>query len=85
MSMTDRLSDQEVALLLATRCSWQAQTLAELAQATEIRLDQASPVVCQLVKRGILEPYIDYDHSVRYMYQWNDTAQAVYAEIHRAQ
>ena len=58
-------------------------TLAQLTETAEIRMDQAYPVVCSLVKRGILEPTITYEKSVVYIYQENEAAQAAYDEIRR--
>lgn len=79
--MLDDLSAQEVALLLATKASENAQSLVELAQNAEAPIASAASAVDALVDREILEE-IDSHDGIRYGFAGNDVAQSVYDEIY---
>jgi hypothetical protein len=78
-----RLSDQEWAILLATRISENALSLADLAEAAEVDVVRASVVVAGLVERQILWPLENFDGTIVYAYADNARAQRVYAMILR--
>lgn len=77
------LSDQELALLQATKASECAQTADELATNAETYPALAEPALASLVERGILQPdYQDWDDTTHYMYAGNDYAQSVYDALY---
>lgn len=80
--LLERLSNQEIAILLATKASENAQTLQELAMNVEIYPESVKPVLALLARKGILEPYKDWDGTIRYLYPDNDYAQSVYNELY---
>lgn len=81
--LLESLSNQELALLQATKASENAQTLQELATNAETYPAQATTAISSLVQRGILEPYEqEWNGTTRYMYAGNDYAQAVYDELY---
>jgi predicted transcriptional regulator len=82
--MTDTyLTEQELAVLLATRESENAQGLEQLAQAVESDQCGVQQVLASLVARDILEPLEQYDGSQVYGYTAAPWSQAIYEEIHR--
>ena len=83
MNILRNLSDQELALLQATKASENAQTADELATNAETYPALAEPALASLVQRDILEPYEqDWDNTTHYMYAGNDYAQAVYDALY---
>lgn len=76
------LTDQEIALLLATRTSENALSLPALAATVSTSIDNAANTLALLTEKGILRPIESYDGIV-YGYADNDAAQAVYKGIHR--
>jgi hypothetical protein len=78
-----KLTDQEMAILLATRESENAQTAHDLAQRAECRDSQAQETIDGLVRQSILRQIESYDDRVVYGYGMSDLAQAVYCEIHQ--
>jgi hypothetical protein len=77
------LTNQEIAILQATKASEKAQTAEELATNAEIYPAQATPAISSLVQRSILESYEqEWDSTMRYMYAGNDYAQAVYDALY---
>lgn len=77
-----QFTDEEYAILLATRESENAQNLVELAQRVEAPLQLVADNVDSLVAKGILEA-VDCFDGIRYGYAANDVAQQVYCEVHR--
>jgi predicted transcriptional regulator len=82
MGMINDLSDPELAVLLSTRASDNALSLAELAALVESPLHSVYETVSSLVSKRILEPIENYDGRIVYMYPDNDQAQAVFEIIH---
>lgn len=77
-----QLTDEEYAILLATRESENAQSLVELAQRVEAPVQSVAKNVDGLVAKGILEEVDSFD-GIRYGYAANEVAQRVYCEVHR--
>lgn len=76
------LTDEEMAILLATRESENCQSLVELAQRVEAPVQSVAGNVDGLVARGILEA-VDCFDGIRYGYADTAVAQQVYCEVHR--
>lgn len=76
------LTDQEIALLLATRTSENAMSLPELAATAETGIDNAANTLASLTAKNILRP-IESFNGIVYGYADNDAAQQVYSTIHR--
>lgn len=79
--LLESLSDQEIAILLATKASENAQSLQELAMNVETHPESVKPFLGLLVRKGILEPYKDWNGTIRYVYPDNDYAQSLYDEL----
>lgn len=82
LNILENLSDQELALLQATKASENAQSALELAANAETYPHAAMPALASLVERNILEPYEQWDGSTRYMYAPNGYAQGVYDALY---
>lgn len=78
----ENLTDQEIALLLATRTTDNAMSLSELAATAETSVDNAANTLALLTGKGILEP-IEAFNGIVYGYCESDAAQAAYEDIHR--
>jgi hypothetical protein len=78
----ENFTDQEIAVLLATRASTNAMTLPALASSIETTLMRAHGTIADLVRKNILEPLESYDGMIVYAFAGNDSAQAVYDEIY---
>lgn len=81
--MPIKLTDQEMAILLATRESENAQTAHDLAQRAECRDSQAQETIDGLVAQDILRPIKSYDDRVVYGYGMSGLAESVYCKIHQ--
>lgn len=77
-----QLTNEEYAILLATRESENAQSLTELAQRVEAPVQLVAGNVDRLVAKGILEA-VDCFDGIRYGYAVSDVAQRVYCDVHR--
>lgn len=78
------LTDQEIAVLLATRESENMLSLVELSQFVEAPIYEVGSVLDRLVEKRILEAVVNWD-GIRYGYQANDSAQEVYCQVHRCE
>ncbi len=77
-----QLTNEEYAILLATRESENAQSLTELAQRVEAPVQLVAGNVDRLVAKGILEE-VDCFDGIRYGYADTAVAQQVYREVYR--
>lgn len=80
--MLENLTQQEIAILLATQYSECVQTAEELAQDCETNTENAQKTIDALVKRNILEPSEQWNGSIGYSFADNEYAQSVYDEIY---
>lgn len=82
--LLDHLSDQEIAILQATKASESAMTVEELARNAETSVGNAQKTLDLLVAKKILQPdYQEWDGTIHYYFPWDsDYAQAVYDEIY---
>lgn len=77
------LSNQELAVLLATRESENAQSVAELAGHTEQYPEDIMPALDGLVERDILAPIEAWHGGTVYIYTDTPISESIYCEIHK--
>jgi hypothetical protein len=82
MMLLDELSNQEIAILQATKASYYGMSATDLALYAETNVASAQETLAILAEKEILVPYEEYDGTICYCFPDNEISQTVYDELY---